>query len=115
MFNGFLNLAFIGPGGGEMVVVMLVLLLLFGSRDAPRIFRKLTDFLNQLRSTAENFKHEVMYSDINAEVVSNSNAAESDDDGLDGCGDVEEDEPGIHNGSGGSAGSEDEGGDVSKT
>ncbi len=64
MLNGLHHLAFIGPGGPEILVVMLVLLLMFGAKDAPRIFRKLSDMLNQFRSTAESFKREVMYSDL---------------------------------------------------
>ncbi len=58
------QLAFIGPGGPEFLVVMLVLLLMFGAKDAPRIFRKLNEMLNQIRHTADSFKREVMYSDL---------------------------------------------------
>ena len=64
MLNALPHFAFIGPGGPEILVVMLVLLLMFGAKDAPRIFRKLNDILNQFRSTAESFKREVMYSDL---------------------------------------------------
>lgn len=64
MIDALPSLAFIGPGGPEMLLVMLVLLVLFGAKDAPRIFRKLNDFLNHLRRTADSFKREVMYSDF---------------------------------------------------
>jgi Sec-independent protein translocase protein TatA len=57
-------MAFIGPGGPEVLVVMLVLLLMFGSKDAPRIFRKINEMINSIRSTAEGFKREIMYSDL---------------------------------------------------
>ena len=82
MLNGFSQLAFIGPGGPEILVVMLVLLLMFGAKDAPRIFRKLNDILNQFRSTAENFKREVMYSDLDHEPKPDRAAGEYDDYGV---------------------------------
>lgn len=82
MLSGLPHLAFIGPGGPEILVVMLVLLLLFGAKDAPRIFRKLNDILNQFRSTAENFKREVMYSDLGSEPGPDIPAGEYDDYGV---------------------------------
>ncbi len=65
--NGLLNLAFIGPGGPEILVVMLVLLMMFGAKDAPRILRKLNEIINQIRNTADGFKREVMYGDLDNE------------------------------------------------
>lgn len=62
--NACFQLAYIGPGGPEFVVVMLVLLVLFGAKDAPRMLRKLNEFIVHLRTTAENFKREVMFSDL---------------------------------------------------
>jgi len=82
MLNGLHHLAFIGPGGPEILVVMLVLLLMFGAKDAPRIFRKLTDILNQFRSTAESFKREVMYSDLDNDLQPDRTAGEYDDYGV---------------------------------
>ena len=82
MLNGLPHLAFIGPGGPEILVVMLVLLLMFGAKDAPRIFRKLNDMLNQFRSTAESFKREVMYSDLGNEVKPDRTPGEYDDYGV---------------------------------
>lgn len=67
MIYGLFHLSFIGPGGSELLFVMLVLLVLFGAKDAPRMFRKMNDFLSQLRSTAEHFKREIMYSDMAGE------------------------------------------------
>ena len=78
----FTHLAFIGPGGPEILVVMLVLLLMFGAKDAPRIFRKLNDMLNQFRSTAESFKREVMYSDLSSEPKPDRTAGEYADYGV---------------------------------
>lgn len=82
MLTGMHHLAFIGPGGPEILVVMLVLLLMFGAKDAPRIFRKITDLLNQFRTTAENFKREVMYSDIGDDAKPDYMAGEYDDYGV---------------------------------
>ena len=62
-----LNMAFVAPGGPEFLFILLVLLLLFGAKDAPRILRKLSDMLIQFRHTANTFKHDVMYSDMRAE------------------------------------------------
>ena len=67
MFENLFHIAFIGPGGPEFIVVMLVLLLMFGAKDAPRIFRKINEMLNQLRNTADGFKREILYSDVNTE------------------------------------------------
>ena len=83
MLNGLHHFAFIGPGGPEILVVMLVLLLMFGARDAPRIFRKINELLNQFRSTAENFKREVMYSDITTDHEPDHTAGEYDNYGVD--------------------------------
>ena len=82
MLHGLPHLAFIGPGGPEVLVVMLALLLLFGAKDAPRIFRKLNDMLNQFRSTAESFKREVMYSDMGDGPGSDRTDGEYDDYGV---------------------------------
>ena len=67
MFDSFSYLAFIAPGGFELIVIMLVLLMMFGAKDAPRILRKLNDMLNQIRNTADGFKREVMYGDLKSE------------------------------------------------
>jgi Sec-independent protein translocase protein TatA len=78
MFNVVCQLAFIGPGGPEFLVVMLVLLLMFGAKDAPRIFRKLNEMINQLRNTADSFKREVMYGDLNSESKSDASSSAGD-------------------------------------
>jgi Sec-independent protein translocase protein TatA len=65
MIHGWFQLAFIGPGGPEFIVIMLVLLMMFGAKDAPRILRKLNEIINQIRNTADGFKREVMYGDLN--------------------------------------------------
>jgi Sec-independent protein translocase protein TatA len=79
MINVFYHLAFIGPGGPEFIMIMLVLLVMFGAKDAPRILRKLNEFINQIRNTADGFKREVMYGDLNNDKPSFT-PSESDDD-----------------------------------
>ena len=78
MINGVLQFAFIGPGGPEFFVVVLVLLMLFGAKDAPRILRQLSHLLSRLRNTAEGFRQEIMYGDVNPEIL-----AEGDEPGMD--------------------------------
>ena len=67
MFESLTQVAYLGPGGPEFLLVMLVLLLMFGAKEAPRILRTLNDIINQIRNTADGFKREVMYGDIKAE------------------------------------------------
>ena len=80
MLNGLNYIAFIGPGGPEFLVIMLVLLLMFGAKDAPRIFRKMNELLNQVRNTADSFKREVMYGDLNSHVDSSDEPSSYDSD-----------------------------------
>ncbi len=93
MSNAFFQLAYLGPGGPEFLMIMLVLLVMFGAKDAPRILRKLNEFINQIRNTADSFKREVMYGDLNNETPAYTNPDGDDepghDDGYDY--DVEED------------------------
>ena len=57
-------IAFLAPGGGELIVVMLALLLLFGPKDAPRILRNLQSILTKLKRTASEFHRTLMTSDL---------------------------------------------------
>lgn len=66
---GIERVAFIGPGGPEFLLVMLVLIMMFGAKDAPRILRKLNSIFNQIRDAADGFKREVMYGDVNVKPV----------------------------------------------
>ncbi len=86
MLNSLIHLAFIGPGGPEFIVIMLVLLLMFGAKDAPRIFRKINEMINQIRNTADGFKREIMYGDLNQQSSSPDDTYADDynhDDGYD--------------------------------
>lgn len=57
-------IAFIGSGGGELIVIMLALLLLFGPKDAPRILRSIQNVLNKLQRAAADFRYKLMYNDL---------------------------------------------------
>jgi sec-independent protein translocase protein TatA len=80
MLDFCFQIAFIGPGGPELLVVMLVLLLMFGAKDAPKIFRKINEMLNSVRNTADGFKREIMYGDHNNESSDSSGDTYSVDD-----------------------------------
>ena len=56
--------AFISPGGGEFLLIMLVLILLFGAKDAPRIFRSIHNTLDKMQRAAASFRYKIMYGDI---------------------------------------------------
>ncbi|MBC8207141.1 MAG: twin-arginine translocase TatA/TatE family subunit [Kiritimatiellales bacterium] len=59
-------IAFISPGGGELLLIMLVLILLFGAKDAPRIFRNIHNALDKMQRAAASFRYKIMYGDIHA-------------------------------------------------
>ena len=83
MVQELFQLAFIGPGGPEVLVVMLVLLLMFGAKDAPRIFRKLNEIINQIRNSADGFKREVLYGDPATDSVSDEDYDSGHDEDYD--------------------------------
>lgn len=56
--------AFISPGGGELILILLVLILLFGAKDAPRILRNIQNVLNKLQRSAADFRYKLMYGDL---------------------------------------------------
>jgi Sec-independent protein translocase protein TatA len=56
--------AFISPGGSEFLLIMLVLILLFGAQDAPRIFRTLHTTLDKIQRAAASFRYKIMYGDL---------------------------------------------------
>jgi len=83
MFNAFPHLAYLGPGGPEFLVIMLVLLVMFGAKDAPRILRKLNEMISHIRNTADGFKREIMYGDLNNETPTHEPATPTDEFGHD--------------------------------
>ena len=62
-----LLIGFTAPGFAEGLFILVVILLLFGVKDAPRMARKVADFFQQLRFMANEFRNEFMYSDMRAE------------------------------------------------
>jgi Sec-independent protein translocase protein TatA len=64
--------AFISPGGGELILIMLVLILLFGAKDAPRILRGIQTFLDKAQRTAAEFRYKLLYGDLQNPFQSNS-------------------------------------------
>lgn len=65
-------IAFFAPGGGELIVVMLALLLLFGPKDAPRILRSIQNVLNKLQRGAADFRYKLMYEDLHQKLTEES-------------------------------------------
>lgn len=65
-------IAFLAPGGGELIVVMLALLLLFGPKDAPRMLRNLQNVLNKLKRTAADFQRALLSSELPADPADKS-------------------------------------------
>lgn len=61
--------AFISPGSGEFLLIMLVLILLFGAKDAPRIFRSIHNALDKLQRAAASFRYKIMYGDLYQETA----------------------------------------------
>ena len=62
--------AFISPGGSEFLLIMLVLILLFGAKDAPRIFRSIHNALDKMQRAAASFRYKIMYGDLYQDTTS---------------------------------------------
>jgi Sec-independent protein translocase protein TatA len=56
--------AFISPSGGEFIMIMLVLIMLFGAKDAPRILRTVHTFVEKMQRAAADFRYRMMYGDL---------------------------------------------------
>ncbi|QHI69079.1 hypothetical protein [Tichowtungia aerotolerans] len=70
-FPGFgFSPAFISPGGSEFLLIMLVLIMLFGAKDAPRIFRGIHNALDKLQRAAASFRYKIMYGDLHQDTPS---------------------------------------------
>jgi len=56
------NLAFLSgaPGPGELIVIFLVILVLFGPKRLPEIARMVGKTLNDLRRASQDFKDQIM-------------------------------------------------------
>ncbi len=52
------------PGGGEILVVFLVILVLFGPKRLPEVARSVGRVLEELRKASQDFKDQIMSIDI---------------------------------------------------
>lgn len=109
MYGEQFQLAFVGPGGPELLVVMLVLILMFGAKDAPRVFRKINSIFSRMRHMADSVKREVLYGDLydqsmsdelcneaydlNDEELADATSEDSEDSADEQDADIEENEP----------------------
>jgi Sec-independent protein translocase protein TatA len=66
-------IAFFAPGGGELIIIMLALLLLFGPKDAPRILRSIQNVLNKMQRAAADFRYKLMYEDLHQNQTEEAN------------------------------------------
>ena len=51
-------------GGGEVLLIMVVALLLFGSKNLPKIARSLGKSMEEFRKAAREVSHEIMHADV---------------------------------------------------
>ncbi|MBM4152870.1 MAG: twin-arginine translocase TatA/TatE family subunit [Kiritimatiellaceae bacterium] len=58
------SLAFMAISGGELMVVLLAILLLFGAKDAPRILRTLQSGFDKLQRAAADFRYAILSQDV---------------------------------------------------
>ncbi|MCU0858528.1 MAG: hypothetical protein MUC65_09025 [Pontiellaceae bacterium] len=61
--------AFIGLGGGELLLVMLVFILLFGAKDAPRFLRAVQAVFEKIQRASADVHFKIMHSDLNLPVI----------------------------------------------
>jgi len=73
------------PGIGEIIVIFLVVLVLFGPRRLPEIARMIGKTLHELRKASEDFKEQILAIDVEDVTVDYQDAADvsaGDDDGV---------------------------------
>ncbi len=58
-FNLYISPLFLGIGGGEMVLIVAVILMLFGSDKVPEMARGLARVINQVKSASNELKSEI--------------------------------------------------------
>ncbi len=67
MMNSMMHMAFIeGVGGGELLLVMVVALMLFGSKNLPKIARSFGRTTEHMRKAVQEVKTEIMRADVEA-------------------------------------------------
>ena len=89
------------PGAGELIVIFLVVLILFGPRRLPRIARALGKALDELRRASQEFRDQIMHIEDQARTESGEDAIvvepeESGDSADDGENPQPERENGAH-------------------
>lgn len=57
--NLYISPLFLGIGGGEMVLIVAVILMLFGSDKVPEMARGLARVINQVKSASNELKSEI--------------------------------------------------------
>ncbi len=60
---------FISPGSSEFLLIMLVLILLFGAKDAPRILRSIHNALDKMQRAAAGIRYKIMYGDFYKDIA----------------------------------------------
>jgi len=67
--SGFIHTAFLGGAmsGGEILLIMLALLLLFGSKNLPSIARNIGKSMETFRRASREVTDEIMRADITAD------------------------------------------------
>lgn len=69
-----------GVGGGEMILIMVVILMLFGSDKVPEMARGLARMINQVKSASNDLKSEITKSVDDSGVVNDIKEAINVDD-----------------------------------
>lgn len=52
------------PGAAELLLIVLVLFVLFGSKDAPRHMRSIMKMINRTRRAVDRFQQQLMCADM---------------------------------------------------
>lgn len=65
--------AFMGmPSGGEILIVLLVVLLLFGSKNLPHMARTLGRMMEEFRRAARDVSDDILHADVESRKSSKS-------------------------------------------
>ena len=60
IYSPILSLAFIGNfGGGEIILIFLIVLLLFGAKKVPELFRSLGKGVNEFRKAKSDWEQDI--------------------------------------------------------
>ncbi len=70
-----------GLGMGEMVLIFLVVLLLFGAKKLPEIGSSLGKGIREFKSSVKDIEREIKMPDDSQDSISSTTASNGDDDG----------------------------------